>query len=131
MRELWRGWQRRDEPAQASTLPIVTVGLTHGLSMIADLFGGPGRVVAIPGPFWGNYRQIFSTRTGAEVATAPTYRNGEYNAEAIAEALADLPAGEPAVAIVNVPSNPGGYTPSRPQRSALVETLLARTPRSL
>ena len=53
--------------AAPSSLPLVTVGLTHGLSLVADLFGGEGRAVAIPQPFWGNYRQTFATRTGAGV----------------------------------------------------------------
>ena len=124
LRQLWRGWQRRGQPAVPSTVPLVTVGLTHGLSQIADLFGGPGRKVAIPSPFWGNYRQIFAARTGAEVVTAPTYVDGRFNPHAIAQALADLPAGEPAVAILNVPSNPGGYSPTLEERTALIESLV-------
>jgi aspartate/methionine/tyrosine aminotransferase len=130
VRRLWREWQRRSAPPGApSTLPLVTMGLSHGLSLVADLYGGEGRAVAIPQPFWGNYRQAFAMRTGAKVLTAPTYREGRYNPLAIAEALAALPAGEPAVALLNVPSNPGGYTPDREERRAMVESLLAEAGR--
>ena len=125
LRQAWRAHQRRavgdDVP---STLPLVTDGLTHALSIVADLFGGEGRVVASPGPFWGNYRQCFSLRTGAEIRTAPTWREGRYNHDAIAEALADVPVGEPAVAMVNAPSNPGGYMPTSAEREALIGSLL-------
>jgi aspartate/methionine/tyrosine aminotransferase len=127
VRRLWRDWQRRHAPegsSAPSSLPLVTVGLSHGLSLVADLFGGEGKAIAIPQPFWGNYRQAFAVRTGARVLTAPTYVEGRYNPRAVAEALNGLPAGEPAVALLNVPSNPGGYTPDREERRATVQSLL-------
>lgn len=124
-RQLWRRWQRRSAPAAApSSLPMVTVGLSHGLSLVADLFGGEGKAVAIPAPFWGNYRQAFAVRTGARVLTAPGYVEGRYNPRAVPDALAGLPEGEPAVAMLNIPSNPGGYTPDRGERWATVEALI-------
>ena len=49
--------------------------------------------------------------------TAPAYVDGRYNPRAIADALAGLPAGEPAVAILNIPSNPGRLY-AGPRRSA-------------
>lgn len=120
VRAAWSRWQRRDgNESMPSSLPLVTVGLTHGLSLVADLFGGPGRPIAVPAPFWGNYRHTFATRTGARLVSAPAYRGGVYNCEAVAEALADAPSGEPAVAILNLPSNPGGYSPSVEERARL------------
>jgi len=128
VREAWRRWQRHGlsqrGDAQVSTLPLVTVGLTHGLSLVADLFGGPGRWVAVPAPFWGNYRQTFAVRTGAQIVTAPAYRGGRYHCEAISEALADRPSGEPAIAILNLPSNPGGYSATTAERDRIRASLL-------
>ena len=125
LRQLWRNWQREGvDDAAPSTSPFVTVGLAHALSLIADLFGGEGRAVAIPVPFWGNYRQNFHLRTGAEVRTAPAYVNGRFNPRAIAEALEGLPLGEPAVAMLNFPSNPGGYSPTAAERAELRQSLL-------
>jgi aspartate/methionine/tyrosine aminotransferase len=97
---------------------------------VADLFGGDGKAVAVPQPFWGNYRQAFGMRTGARVLTAPAYVDGRrYNPRVIAEALAGLPPGEPAVGLLNIPSNPGGYTPDPGERRATVESLLAEAGR--
>jgi len=130
VRRRWREWQRRGVDAGvSSSLPLVTVGLSHGLSLVADLFGGEGRAVAIPQPFWGNYRQAFATRTGARVLTAPAYVAGRYNPRALSEALAGLPAGEPAVGLLNVPSNPGGYSPTTEERRETVDSLLAEAAR--
>lgn len=125
VRRLWRAWQRRGVDATLpSSLPLVTVGLSHGLSLVADLFGGEGRAVAIPRPFWGNYRQAFAVRTGSRVLTAPGYVHGCYNVRAIPEALAGLPDGEPAVAILNLPSNPGGYSLTAAEREAVRASLV-------
>jgi aspartate/methionine/tyrosine aminotransferase len=124
VRRAWRDWQRRDAPEGGpSSLPLVTVGLTHGLALCADLFAGEGRAVVVPDPFRGNYRQTFATRTGARLVPAPAYRDGAFYPEGLAEALETLPAGEPALAIVNFPSNPGGYSPTAGERRRLAESL--------
>jgi aspartate/methionine/tyrosine aminotransferase len=134
LRSSWREWQRRfgvgDGPA-LSTLPVVTAGLTHSLAVAADLFGGEGRAVAVPRPFWGNYRQAFGLRTGARMVSEPAYgEDGRWEPRAIERALtspgagAGLAPGEPAVAIVNVPSNPGGYSPTAEEREELAASLV-------
>jgi aspartate/methionine/tyrosine aminotransferase len=125
VRQRWREWQRRGIASGIpSTLPVVTAGLSHGLSLLADLFGGEGKAVAIPDPYWGNYRQAFAVRTGSRVLTAPAYRNGRFNPFAVAEALEGLPEGEPAVAFLNIPSNPGGYSPTAEERRQLKDSLV-------
>ncbi|HEV7784448.1 MAG TPA: aminotransferase class I/II-fold pyridoxal phosphate-dependent enzyme, partial [Thermoanaerobaculia bacterium] len=130
VRQRWREWQRRQARAEIpSSLPLVTAGISHGLSLAADLFGGEEKAVAIPHPFWGNYRQAFAARTGARVLTGPAYVEGRYNPHAISDALAGVPVGEPAVALLNIPSNPGGYSPDRDERRATVEALLAEAER--
>jgi aspartate/methionine/tyrosine aminotransferase len=133
VRRRWREWQRRHAPdaqrSAPSSLPLVTAGLSHALFLAADLFGGEGKAVAIPQPFWGNYRQAFAARTGARVLTGPAYLDGQYNPRAISDALASVPAGESAVALLNIPSNPGGYTPDDDERRATVAALLAEAER--
>jgi len=126
VRELWRRRQRRDAPPGVpSSLPLVVDGLTHALSLCADLFAGEGRPVVVPDPFWGIYRGTFEGRTGALLVPAPVYRDGRFQPAALAAALAELPAAEPALAVVNFPSNPGGYSPTVAEREELVASLLA------
>ena len=127
VREAWRRWQRRNvAESKVSSLPVVTNGLSHGISLCADLFGGEGRVVAVPAPFWGNYKQTFGTRTGARIVSAPAIRDGRFHCEVIEEALegAGLKEGEPAVAILHFPSNPGGYSLTANERLQLRASLL-------
>jgi aspartate/methionine/tyrosine aminotransferase len=135
VRRLWRDWQRRGvDPALPSTLPLVTTGLSHGLSLIADLFGGKGTAVAIPQPYWGNYRQAFAVRSGSTILSAPGYVNGVYNIRSITEALSRLPGGEPpegepAVALLNLPSNPGGYSLTAAEREGVLASLMEEAER--
>lgn len=124
LRRRWLEWQRRAGEDGRASLPMVTVGLTHGLSLVADLFAGPRRPVAVATPYWGNYRQVFSLRTGAEMVTAPAYVEGRFHPQAISAALTGVRPGEPAIAILNAPSNPGGYSPPPAQRRALVDSLV-------
>jgi aspartate/methionine/tyrosine aminotransferase len=85
--------------------------------------------VAVAAPFWGNYRQTFALRHGARILSAPAYRDGRFAAHAWSEALAGLPAGEPALAILNLPSNPGGYSPNLRERETMVAGLFAEAER--
>lgn len=130
LRNAWRTWQRTEQsdvapqPDQPSTLPAVVHGLTQGLSLVADLFGGPGRVLALTTPFWGNYRQTFALRTGVDVRTAPAYRDRRFDPLALASILDAVPGDEPALALVNFPSNPGGYSPNTAERAQLVGSLI-------
>ena len=130
VRDAWQRWQRTGQPDvapsedQMTTRPVVLGGLTHGLSIVADLFGGPGRHLVVGKPFWGNYRQIFRLRTGAQLVEVDVYRDYAYRPSALVEALKALPVGEPALMIVNFPSNPGGYSPTVEQRQTLRQGLV-------
>lgn len=130
VRRAWRAWQRRGvAPEIPSSLPLAVDGLTHGLSVVADLFAGPGRRVLVPAPFWGNYRQAFALRTGTQMEAVPSYRDGRFDAAALGEPLARLPADDPAIVILNFPSNPGGYMPTREERGILRASLVAAAER--
>ncbi len=125
LRRLWARHHRPPDAAADSSLPLVTVGLTEALSLIADLFCEAGRRVLIPAPFWGNYRQIFGLRRGARVQPVPVVEKREFRPEAILAAVAAVAPGEPVVLILNFPSNPMGYAPIATEREVLVQGLLS------
>ncbi|HEX2463943.1 MAG TPA: aminotransferase class I/II-fold pyridoxal phosphate-dependent enzyme [Thermoanaerobaculia bacterium] len=129
LRRRWRERHRPPGTTAPSSLPLVVAGLTHGLSLVADLFCDRGRAVVIPAPFWGNYRQIFTLRRGGRVVPAEVYRGGRFDPGAIRAALDALPAGEPALVLLNLPANPVGYSPTAPESDAVVEALTAAASR--
>lgn len=125
-KDLRQAWQARlrEQTDGPLSLPMVTSGLTHGLSIVADMFTDVGTQVLLPDPGWGNYNHIFGTRCGAEmVPYSVLTEHGELNLSAIAAAL-DATRG-PAVLLLNFPSNPLGYTPTLEEAAALVEVIRA------
>ena len=106
--------------------PHITIGLSHGLSICADLFLDPGDPIVFMAPFWGNYRQIFGVRRQAELRECPFFSSAGLNFDALEEMLSD---GTGKITVVcNFPSNPTGYSPTVEERARLTE-LLVRTAR--
>lgn len=104
--------------------PFVTSGITHGLSLLADLFVGPGTEVLLPSPCWDNYEQIFGTRAGGQLRSYPALSPEGIDIDGLAAALAALRG--PAVVVLNFPSNPGGYAPTEAEAEAVAGLLAAQ-----
>ena len=80
LRLRWKARLETNNPSlkgKAYSLPIVTCGLTHGFSLIGDLFVNSDDTVVMPDKFWGNYRLIFQTKCGAAIRTYPFYNARE------------------------------------------------------
>jgi aspartate/methionine/tyrosine aminotransferase len=126
VRDRWREHQRRGiSETLPSSLPFAVSGLSHGLALVADLYAQEGTPVVVPDPYWGNYRQAFAIRRGARVVLAPSYVGGRFDPEGIGRAIEPLPGDRAAVAILNFPSNPGGYSPTPEERGRLLSALVA------
>lgn len=127
LRELWKAQMIEKNPGLAgvpTSLPLVTSGLTHGLSIVGDLFLDPGDVVVIPDMAWENYRLMFEDRREARFAPFPFFtRSGGFNAAGLRETLVrEEPRGK-AVVLLNFPNNPTGYSPTRDEAQAIVHVL--------
>lgn len=126
LRELWLDDMIRKNPSlagQNTSLPLVVSGLTHGISVLADLFAGPGDCVLVPDMFWGNYRLIFEERNRASISTFPFYNpQAGLNIEGLKDALNRI-AGGKVILMLNFPNNPTGYSPTEWEARALVQLL--------
>ena len=126
LRTAWRDHLAKDgiggvDGAPAS-LPLVTTGITHAMSLCAELFCAPGTPVLIATPYWDNYDTIFEMRTAGDIRTFPFYdADGGYNVAGLRAALAALTG--PAMVVLNFPANPTGYTPRVDEIPALVEAI--------
>ena len=112
LRDYWRESVYRKNPSLGATpisLPIVTSGLTHGISMSGYLFVDEGDTVVIPDLFWENYSLIFENAYKGKVVTFPLFKNGGFNVDGFTETL-DTIKGK-IVLLLNFPNNPTGYTP--------------------
>lgn len=107
------------------SLPVVTCGITHAISIFADMWVDPGDVILVPDMLWGNYNMIFGVRKGGRVSQYPFLNtDGGYNLEALADAVAKE-AGETQkiIVLLNFPQNPTGYTVSTKEAEGIVRIL--------
>ena len=130
LRQLWRDKMLQENPAQQGKhfgMPIVTNALTHGLSIIADMFADPGDHIILPDMMWGNYNLTFATRRGAEVRKFKTFtEQGGFNVDAFRDCLKESATARGKVLVIlNFPNNPSGYTPTVAEGDALVSALTA------
>jgi len=105
--------------------PIVTNALTHGLSIVGDLFANVGDHLVLPDMLWGNYNLTFGTCNGAVVKKYNTFTpEGGFDVEAFAKQLkASADEKGKAIVLLNFPNNPSGYTPTQAEADALVKAI--------
>ena len=135
LREAWREKQLRENPSQrgkTASLPVVTAALTHGLSLVSELFVNPGDKLLIPDKLWGNYRLTYEVRQGGVIETFPFFDGESFHREAFRAKLDDLAGRErKVVTILNFPNNPTGFAPSRADADAMVAAMVAAAEKGL
>ncbi len=128
LRQAWKDKQLHDNPSLATiptSLPIVTNGLTHGLSLIADIFCDAGDALIYPDMNWGNYALNYVVRRGLVPCTYKFFKDGGFNIEAFKEALATYSKGrDKVIVLLNFPNNPSGYTPTEAEGDAIAKALI-------
>ena len=129
LREAWKRHLLTENPLLTETtlsLPIVTSGMTHGFSLISELFVDNGDTLVLSDKIWGNYRLIFETKAGAAVQTYPFFntKNG-FNTHGFRETLSKA-TGEKLLILLNFPHNPTGYAINRTEARQIVDAIVAR-----
>lgn len=99
LRELWKTEMYRKNPTlqgKKFSLPIVTGGLTHGLSLLAQLFFEEGDTLVVPDLAWDNYELIFAHQVNSTIKEFPFYtETGAFNVEGLRDTLASIPGRRP------------------------------------
>ncbi len=128
LRETWKTHLLNENPSLAEktfSLPIVTNGMTHGFSLLAELFVDPGDTLILPDKIWGNYRLIFQTKAGADLQTYPFFNAmSGFNTHGFRETLANATDGKLLV-LLNFPHNPTGYAITRTEAQQIVDAIVA------
>lgn len=129
LREAWKTHLLEENPSLAEatlSLPIVTSGMTHGFSLIAELFVDSGDTLVLPDMIWGNYRLIFQTKAEAALQTYPFFNAAnEFNTSGFRETLTNA-TDEKLLVLLNFPHNPTGYAINRTEAQQIVDAIVAR-----
>jgi aspartate/methionine/tyrosine aminotransferase len=133
LRKAWKEVMIEKNPGLSKariSLPVVTHALTHGLSILADMWVDPGDVILLPDKTWGNYSLIFSVRRGAAIVQYPLFNEAwEFNLKGFENSLVEqAESRNKVIVLLNFPNNPTGYTvsPSEADRIADIMTRVAR-----
>jgi aspartate/methionine/tyrosine aminotransferase len=128
LRQTWQEALFRRNPSlkgKQISLPIITNAITHGLSVVSDMWVDPGDVIVLPDKMWGNYDLIFSVRRGAQITHYPLFNNqGKFNLKAFEACLkSEAKVRGKIISILNFPNNPTGYTVSPVEADGIVDIL--------
>jgi aspartate/methionine/tyrosine aminotransferase len=114
LREKWQELIRQKNPSlgqQAISLPIVSCGVTHGLSLAGYLFLDEGDEIILPDLYWENYDLVFGNACGAEFTFFRLFQGDDFDIDSFTAALLNrLP--KKKVVLLNFPNNPSGYAPT-------------------
>lgn len=129
LRKAWKEGLVQKNPSLASakiSLPVVSHAITHGLSVVGDMWVDPGDVIILPDKMWGNYNLIFSVRRGAKIVQHALFDSrGGFNLKSFEECVrSEARKNKKIIVLFNFPNNPTGYTP-RPEEAKTLTTLLA------
>lgn len=124
-----------EEMSQHTSLPVVTQGLTSGLSLCAKLFLQPGQSeLILPTPFWPNYRLIFNKIEATDLRTYDLFAEespGHFtlNLNGLSESLrashGKVEPDLPLVVLLNLPHNPTGYTYTREEATKVKDVFVS------
>ncbi|MFP3999206.1 MAG: aminotransferase class I/II-fold pyridoxal phosphate-dependent enzyme [Desulfobacterales bacterium] len=130
LRQQWRESLFEKNPSLAGkkvSLPVVTNGITHAISILADVWTDAGDVVIAPDMMWGNYNMIFNVRKKVRISHYPIFTSGGgYNVEALTDcAKKEAENSKKIIVLLNFPHNPTGYTVTESEGDRIVKALAA------
>lgn len=128
LRKAWQDSLFRKNPSlagKAISLPVVTCGITHAISVFADLWVNPDDVMLFPDMLWGNYNMILNVRKHAQLNHYPLFsKTGGFNLAGFEEKVVrEAGQKDKIIVFLNFPNNPTGYTVNEKEASHIVNIL--------
>jgi aspartate/methionine/tyrosine aminotransferase len=125
LRDKWLELIKIKNPSLAKTeisVPVVTCGVTNGLSMIGYMFTGEKDEVIMPDLYWENYDLVFTNAYGSELKFFNFFKNGVFDIKSFKETINSGRPGKKVV-LLNFPNNPSGYTPTKAASKEIIGVL--------
>ncbi|MFV9645378.1 MAG: aminotransferase class I/II-fold pyridoxal phosphate-dependent enzyme [Desulfobacterales bacterium] len=128
LRQVWQNAIFEKNPSLANkhiSTPIVTCGITHAVSVVADLWINPGDVIILPDMMWGNYNMIMNVRKQGNISKYSLFSDdGRFNLKAFEEKVVDeAKKHDKIIVLLNFPHNPTGYTVTEEEGDSIVTIL--------
>lgn len=128
LRQLWSKELIRKNPhleGKLFSLPVVSGGLTHSLTLAGELFLDPTDEIVIPSPCWDNYDLLYGVRRGCKIKSPSLFDEDlNFTLDNLKTALEEITT-EKIFLLLNFPNNPSGYTPSYREVEELTTLLIS------
>lgn len=130
LREQWKKDLFEKNPSLAGcdiSLPVVTSGITHGISVFSDIWVNKGDVIVLPDMTWGNYNMIFTVRNQAKIVHYKAYDDAltQFNIDDFESVIkTEAARNDKIITVLNFPHNPSGYTLTRQEADRVADILL-------
>jgi len=130
LREKWKKSLYKKNPSledKQISLPVVTSGITHGVSVLSDVWVNPGDVIVLPDMMWGNYNMTFCIRNGAKIVHYKAYDDAltKFNIDSFEEVIQkQAKENHKIITILNFPHNPSGYSLSKSEATRVAKILI-------
>jgi aspartate/methionine/tyrosine aminotransferase len=105
------------------SLPIVTSGITHALSLVSTLFIDEDTNVLVPSPCWDNYSLLFKETKGARIHHYPMFDEDNSFSVEHWKVLFHSIESDKIVVVFNFPHNPTGFTPTQQHMVEIAQLL--------
>jgi aspartate/methionine/tyrosine aminotransferase len=125
LRDKWKELIRAKGPSLGTndiSTPVVSCGVTNGLSMVGYMFVDEGDEIVLSDLYWENYDLVFANAYGARLKFFSLFKGGKFDIGSFKAALASKGVGKKIV-LVNFPNNPTGYTPTSSEGRQIVDVL--------
>ncbi|MEA1948017.1 MAG: aminotransferase class I/II-fold pyridoxal phosphate-dependent enzyme [Thermodesulfobacteriota bacterium] len=128
LRKVWQDSLFKKNPSlegKTISLPVVTCGITHAISMVADIWLDPDDVVILPDKMWGNYNMILNVKKGAKISHYDLFSESHgFNLEAFEEKIrTEAQQHDKLIVLLNFPNNPTGYSVTVEEGNHIIEIL--------
>lgn len=130
LRKKWKTELYKKNPSLANkkiSLPVVTSGITHGVSILSDMWIDPGDVIVLPDMMWGNYTMTFCVRNSGRIVHYKAYDDQltRFNVDSFEEVIREqAKQNDKIVTVLNFPHNPSGYSLSVDEAERVASILI-------
>jgi aspartate/methionine/tyrosine aminotransferase len=125
LRDKWQELIRAKNPSlgtQEISLPVVTCGVTNGLSIVGYMFIEETDDVIMSDLYWENYDLVFTNAYGAQLRFFNLFKNRAFDIDSFRAEINSGPIGKKVV-LLNFPNNPSGYTPTETEGGEISRVL--------
>jgi aspartate/methionine/tyrosine aminotransferase len=130
LRNRWKDSLYKKNPSLVNkpvSLPVVTCGITHGVSILSDMWINAGDTIVLPDMMWGNYNMTFCVRNKGQIVNYKAYDDNltRFNIESFEEVIREqAEKNDKIVTVLNFPHNPTGYSLSISEADQVAKILI-------